>query len=86
MTAAGRHRRAVASTLEQADEAAATGDYHGALSWLGLLEAIGDELPQDYRTKRRAWHTAVAPVGHDSELVFPAGSPQDARRPARELT
>jgi hypothetical protein len=55
-----RHAAAIASTLRQADEAAADGDYADALSWLGLLETIGDELPEDYQVKREAWHSALA--------------------------
>jgi hypothetical protein len=55
-----RHDAAVASTLQQADEAAVGGDYDGALSWLGLLEAIGDELPVGYESKRQAWLAAIA--------------------------
>jgi hypothetical protein len=58
--ATGRHDRAVENTLEQADEAAASGDYQDALSWLGLIETIGDELPHSYIAKRQAWRAAIA--------------------------
>jgi hypothetical protein len=54
-TAAGRHRAAVANTLSMADDAAARGDYRAALEWLATVEAIGDALPADYRSKRTAW-------------------------------
>lgn len=49
------HWRAVANSLALADEAAATGDYINALSWLHMLDAIGEELPASYLAKRRAW-------------------------------
>jgi hypothetical protein len=57
--ATGRHERAVENTLKRADAAAASGDYHDALSWLGLIETIGDELPHAYIAKRQAWRAAI---------------------------
>ena len=50
-----RHAVAVARTLQWADEAAGRGDHSDALAWLHVIEAIGDELPETYRTKRHAW-------------------------------
>jgi hypothetical protein len=31
------------------------GDYRDALGWLQVLEAVGEELPIEYRAKRQAW-------------------------------
>ena len=50
-----RHAVAVARTLQWADEAAERGDHSDALAWLHVIEAIGDELPETYQTKRHAW-------------------------------
>jgi hypothetical protein len=60
-SAAARHERAVENTLREADQAAACGDYEGALSWLGLVEAIGDDLPHTYKLKRATWTAQSAP-------------------------
>ena len=46
---------AVARSLQWADEAATRGDHSDALAWLHVIEAIGDELPETYQTKRQAW-------------------------------
>lgn len=56
---AQRHEAAVARTLANADEAAASGDLDMALSWLSLIEAIGDRLPDRYERKRRSWLAEV---------------------------
>lgn len=53
-----RHEAAVASTLRLADEAAAGGDYQDALTWLVTLEAIGDQIPDEYERKREVWARA----------------------------
>lgn len=77
-----RHAAAIASTLRQADEAAAGGDYEDALSWLGLLETIGDELPADYQAKRQAWHSALASgdsTGHRGSGASDGGNGSSAR-------
>jgi hypothetical protein len=55
-----KHRDAVRNTLNWADEAAARGDYEGAIAWLDTITAIGDPLPSAYDTKRAAWKAAVA--------------------------
>lgn len=55
-----KHEAAVADTLRQADEAAGNGDYPQALSWLQLIDAIGDALPEGYELKRRAWLAEIA--------------------------
>ena len=50
-----KHPVAVARSLQWADEAAERGDHSDALAWLHVIEAIGDELPETYQTKRHAW-------------------------------
>jgi hypothetical protein len=57
--AQARHRRAVARTLERADEAAERGDHITALGWLQTLQAIGDHLSSEYQRKRGEWRTAT---------------------------
>jgi hypothetical protein len=76
---ASRHERAVQSTLEQADEAA-NGDHRDALSWLGLIETIGDELPDDHQAKRRYWHAAMPPDAHNAQTSGPTPSPHERHR------
>ena len=56
---AARHTRAVTQTLGWADEAAARGDYGGALAWLRTLEMIGDELSDAYQAKRQSWRLTL---------------------------
>jgi hypothetical protein len=43
-----------------AEEAGARGEYADALSWVAVVEAIGDLIPVEYQTKRRAWLSALA--------------------------
>jgi len=52
---ADRHRTAVKNSLRLAGESAARGDYADALGWIAVLESIGEQLPQEYQAKRRAW-------------------------------
>ena len=52
------HNAAVARTLAWANEAAARHEYADALSWLAVLDAIGDPLPAGYATKQAAWTLA----------------------------
>jgi hypothetical protein len=54
-----RHERAVARTLEFAEEAASRGHLSDALAWLETLEAIGRRLPDEYVSKRLEWRLAV---------------------------
>ncbi len=54
-----RHLVAVASTLGRADESAKGGDYADALAWLATVEVIGEQLSDDYGSKRRAWRAAL---------------------------
>jgi hypothetical protein len=60
VSAHDRHLAAVARTFSWAEEAAARGDYADALSWVQVVQAIGDLIPIEYQTKRRAWLSALA--------------------------
>jgi hypothetical protein len=60
VSAHDRHLAAVARTFGWAEEAAARGDYADALSWVQVVQAIGDLIPMEYQTKRRAWLSALA--------------------------
>lgn len=55
-----RHRAAVARTLASARESAARGDYADALSWLSMLDAIGQELSDEDEGLRAEWRGIVA--------------------------
>jgi hypothetical protein len=55
-----RHLAAVARSLRWAQESAERGDYADALAWIQTVEAIGEQLPPSYQTKREAWHGALA--------------------------
>ena len=59
LRAADRHLVAVASSLGWAQESADRGDYTDALGWIAVLEAIGEEIPDGYQTKRQAWGRAL---------------------------
>ena len=56
---AARHERAVAQTLEWADQAAARGDHADALAWLNLLETMGHRFSNEYQRKREKWRVAL---------------------------
>ncbi len=49
----------MARTLGWADDAAARGSHTEALAWLQTIEAVGDQLPNEYVTKRERWQLAV---------------------------
>lgn len=55
MTGAERHERAVASTLGFAREAAAKGDFAGALEWLGVVGILDGALPAGWEQTRSLW-------------------------------
>ena len=59
MDSAATHERAVAQTLGWADEAAARGDHADALSWLKVLDAIGEQLSHEYQSKRESWRLSL---------------------------
>jgi hypothetical protein len=52
---AERHRAAVARTLSWAEEAAATGHFSTALSWLATIEAVEGGLSPALDAKQRDW-------------------------------
>ena len=58
-----KHLVAVARTLQWADEAAERGDHFDALAWLETLEAIGDQLPEVYESRRGSWSAQIARLG-----------------------
>jgi hypothetical protein len=60
VSAHDRHLAAVARSFGWAEEAAARGEYAEALSWVQVVQAIGDLIPIEYQTKRRAWLSALA--------------------------
>jgi hypothetical protein len=55
MTGTERHQRAVANTLGFAREAAAKGDFGGALEWLGVVEIVDGALPAGWEQTRATW-------------------------------
>ena len=55
MTEAERHERAVANTLGFAREAAPSGDFTGALEWLGVVEIVDGALPAEWERTRALW-------------------------------
>jgi hypothetical protein len=54
VTGVGGHERAVANALG-AGEAAAHGDFTGALEWLGGVEVVGGGLPPGWERTRGVW-------------------------------
>ena len=48
----GRHERAVANTFGLAEEAAAKGDFRGALEWLDVLEIVDGDLRPEWEQTR----------------------------------
>lgn len=54
-----RHRAAVARTLSWAEEAAASGDYSTALSWLATIEVVEGGLSPALDARQRAWATSA---------------------------
>jgi hypothetical protein len=65
LSAADRHTMAVRGSLGYAQDSADRGDYADALGWIGVLEAIGEQLPAVYQTRRQAWGRALATTGRD---------------------
>lgn len=55
----GKHDRAVASSLDWADQAARKGDFAEALAWLDMLDSIGEPLPESYAAKHAQWLSAL---------------------------
>jgi hypothetical protein len=55
-----KHLAAVARTLQWADEAAERGDHFDAVAWLETLDAIGDQVPDVYESRRGSWSAQIA--------------------------
>ncbi len=53
------HLVAVGRSLAWAQESADRGDYLDALGWIGVVEAIGEELSAVYQERRQAWSRAL---------------------------
>jgi hypothetical protein len=51
----GGHERAVANTLGFAREAAARGDFRGALEWLAVVDVVDGGLPPGWERTRAVW-------------------------------
>ena len=71
-----KHLAAVTRTLQWADESAKRGDYLDALAWLNTVEAIGDELPEIYETRRDSWSAQL-----DASLGDRTKSPASTANP-----
>lgn len=54
-----KHDRAVAQTLDWADEAASRGDHAEALAWLSMLDTMGHQFSNEYQRKRQKWRAAL---------------------------
>ena len=79
----GRHERAVANTFGLAEEAAAKGDFRGALEWLDVLEIVDGVLRPEWEQTRASWRRGRNPAnvsGRGSIGRAEAGrSPEGAR-------
>jgi hypothetical protein len=60
LSATSRHLAAVRRSLGWAQDSADRGDYADALGWIGVVEAIGDQLPAAIELKRHAWCRSLA--------------------------
>jgi hypothetical protein len=54
-----RHAAIIGRTLGWADDAAARHDYTQAVRWLETVRALGEDLPDEYRTKHARWLNAI---------------------------
>ena len=54
-----KHRAAVARSLQWADDAALRADYADALGWVGTVQAVDGEIPDEYKAKRDTWRLAL---------------------------
>ena len=70
-----KHLAAVANTLQWADEAAERGDHFDAVAWLETLEAIGDQLPEVYESRRGSWSAQIARTQDKRRLTRSTRSP-----------
>ena len=68
-----KHLAAVANTLQWADEAAERGDHFDAVAWLETLEAIGDQLPEVYESRRGSWSARLGRARVTEETAVSTG-------------
>lgn len=54
-----KHLAAIRRSLAQADESARAGDFIDALGWLAVVDAAGDGLSDEHRSKRELWQLAA---------------------------
>ena len=67
-----RHAAAVKRSLRWADEAADRADWANALGWINVVEACGDELPDEFRAKRDRWLLALSEQPSRGQRADPA--------------
>lgn len=80
---ARRHAAAVRRSLRWADGAAERGDWAEALGWVQVIEACGDELPEEFRAKRDRWLLALSQQRLSGRPADPPSEEQrDERGPA----
>ncbi len=61
------HATAVKRSLAWAQESADRGDYEDALGWIEVVEAIGEQLPAGYQTRRLVWARARTALGENPD-------------------
>jgi hypothetical protein len=66
------HAAAVRRSLGWADEAAERADWADALGWIEVVEACGDELPDEFRAKRDRWLLALSEQPSRGQRADPA--------------
>jgi hypothetical protein len=66
------HAAAVRRSLGWADEAAERADWADALGWIEVVEACGDELPDEFRAKRDRWLLALSEQPSGGQRSDPA--------------
>ncbi|MGZ4182306.1 MAG: hypothetical protein ACXVUL_16680 [Solirubrobacteraceae bacterium] len=67
------HAAAVTRSLRWADEAAERADWSDALGWIEVVEACGDELPDEFRAKRDRWLLAFGEQRSRGRRADPPG-------------
>jgi len=54
-----RHAAIIGRTLQWADDAEARKDYVQAVRWVETVRALGEDLPEEYKTKHEGWLNAI---------------------------
>lgn len=70
------HAAAVMRSLGWADEAAGRADWANALGWIEVVEACGDELPDQFRAKRERWLLAFGEQRSRGRRADPPRAPR----------